>query len=391
MRDPLGYSESVVVVPPAAALMLPFFDGQHSILDCQTHLTRLSGDIVPADQIRQFIDALNQQGFLLTPEFEALRNSRETQFRQSNSRQPAHAGTGYPAEAGVLRQTLSGYIDGTTDSVGNESKPLIGIAAPHVSPHGGFTTYAAAYRAMPKSAAEKTVVILGTSHYGRPNRFGLTNKPFVTPLGMLPVDVEAAEFLKRRVGDAIVEEDYCHAVEHSIEFQCVFTQFVTGANPKILPILCGPLLHRHSSNGTRVLDDDDAVKRFLDALGELAAQRSNTLFWVLGIDLAHIGRRYGDDLSAKADSGPLQAVAEKDRERLVRVAAGDASGFRELVYSDESEEGYLTDTLKWCGYSPLYAFMRALPQSRADTLHYQQWNIDNDSVVSFAALAFRDE
>ena len=47
------------------------------------------------------------------------------------------------------------------------------------------------------------------------------------------------------------------------------------------------------------------------------------------------------------------------------------------------------DDLKWCGSSPLYTFMRAVPQARGELLRYQQWNIDPQSVVSFAGMAFR--
>jgi hypothetical protein len=44
--------------------------------------------------------------------------------------------------------------------------------------------------------------------------------------------------------------------------------------------------------------------------------------------------------------------------------------------------------LKWCGFSPLYTFLRAVPEARGEVLRYQQWNIDDESVVSFAALEF---
>jgi hypothetical protein len=49
------------------------------------------------------------------------------------------------------------------------------------------------------------------------------------------------------------------------------------------------------------------------------------------------------------------------------------------------------DDLKWCGSSPIYTFLRAVPQARARRLAYQQWNIDDASVVSFGALAFSEE
>jgi hypothetical protein len=34
-------------------------------------------------------------------------------------------------------------------------------------------------------------------------------------------------------------------------------------------------------------------------------------------------------------------------------------------------------------------FLAALPECRAELLSYEQWNIDDASVVSFAGLAFR--
>ena len=46
------------------------------------------------------------------------------------------------------------------------------------------------------------------------------------------------------------------------------------------------------------------------------------------------------------------------------------------------------DDLKWCGAAPLYAFLRAHPGKRGQLLRYEQWNIDDRSVVSFAALSF---
>ena len=93
-----------------------------------------------------------------------------------------------------------------------------------MSPEGGHRAYAAAYRALPEDAAGRTVVVLGTSHYGAAERFGLTRKPYVTPFGPAGTDPEVVDRLIAEGGDAVVVEDYCHAVEHSIEFQVVFLQ-----------------------------------------------------------------------------------------------------------------------------------------------------------------------
>jgi predicted class III extradiol MEMO1 family dioxygenase len=77
------------------------------------------------------------------------------------------------------------------------------------------------------------------------------------------------------------------------------------------------------------------------------------------------------------------AVEKRDRARLERIAAGDGPGFWELV----AENG--DDDLRWCGSSPIYTFLRAVPEARGKMLRYDQWNIDEQSVVSFAAMSFR--
>jgi AmmeMemoRadiSam system protein B len=174
-------------------------------------------------------------------------------------------------------------------------------------------------------------------------------------------------------------EDYCHAVEHSIEFQVVFLQNRWGKDVRVLPILCGPFA-RATSDGGRP-EDDPGVARFLDSLADLAVREGDRLLWVLGVDLAHMGRRYGDGDRARAGEGSMQGVARRDRERLDRIIEGDAPGFWSLL-----REG--GDDLKWCGASPLYTFLRAAGPVRGTVLEYEQWNIDPESVVSFAALAF---
>ena len=91
------------------------------------------------------------------------------------------------------------------------------------------------------------------------------------------------------------------------------------------------------------------MRRFLGTLGDLAAKEDDRLLWVLGIDMAHMGRRYGDPFTAIADRGEMSAVAERDRRRIDHINASDAKGFWDLVQERE-------DDLKWCGSSPLYVF-----------------------------------
>jgi MEMO1 family protein len=375
IRDPFQYSDAALIVPAALVECLQLFDGHHSNLDLRDFLVRITGDIQVGELEQHFVGALSEAGFLHDGAYERRRDEQHAAFARADRRLAAHAGGGYPADAAELRATLHGYLDGRQPV---RSTALRGIAAPHVSPGGGRESYADAYALLGPEHQGRTFVILGTSHYGEPNRFGLTRKPFVTPYGDATVETGLVDALEREGGPAVNMEDYCHAVEHSIEFQVVFLQHVFGPAIRILPILCGPFV---PDGGAGRPEDDDNVRRFLDALGALASREGNRLHWVLGVDMAHMGRRYGDPFAAEAGNGHMNDVAELDRQRIGHITAGDADGFWGAVQGSR-------DALKWCGASPFYTFLKAVPGTRADLLRYEQWNIDEESVVSFGALAF---
>lgn len=378
IRDPFRYSDAMIILPPPLARCLTFFDGEQSELDLQLHLTRLTGDIRSGETTRQLILALDQSGFLQSERFLEMRDRKRREFAEASVREPAHAGSGYPESSGEVTATLAGY---GVQPDAHRGDSLVAIAAPHVSPQGGFQSYAAAYRQLGPAYAGRTFVILGTSHYGEPEKFGLTRKPFVTPLGTLRTDEAMVARLEARAPDSIVSEDYCHATEHSIEFQCLFLQHVIGRGDlKIVPILCGPLVKSLAAG--RPPETDDRVRAFFEALAELGSIHAKEIVWVLGVDMAHIGRRYGDRFDALAESGPMIEVELRDRARLERICEGDSGGFFELVAPRH-------DDLRWCGYSPLCAFLHAVPGARGELLRYEQWNIDSQSVVSFAGMAFR--
>ncbi len=351
IRDPYRYTEAMVIVPPLLAEGLSFFDGEQTDLDLLAHLVRRTGQLVPGELVEQMTDTLGRQGFLHTAEFEALKESKHRAFREATARQAVHAGLAYPNEDAGLRTRLDEYSrDGNEPaSPVSPSAGVIGVAAPHVSPEGGWQSYAAAYHRLGPEQAEKTFILLGTSHYGAPEKFGLTRKPFVTPLGTLEPDLALINRLAEQGGDAVAVEDYCHSIEHSIEFQCIFLQHRLGNGVKIAPILCGPLVESLLTG--RPPESNDSLRRFFEALGEWGEQHRGRVFWVLGIDLAHIGRRYGDPFEARAEEGHLAAVRRADQERLEKVCAGDSEGFFELVKPNHDE-------LRWCGYSPLYTFLR---------------------------------
>lgn len=376
IRDPYHYSDTTLLVPPRLVQALECFDGQQSALDLRSQLVRITGEIQVGDLERYLFDSLNEAGFLDNDRYRELKAKREESFVDELVREAVFAGSAYPDEEIQLRALLNARL---TDPAGTGK--TVAIAAPHASPDGSWQTYRAAYQALPRreEAADRTFIILGTSHYGAPERFGLTRKPFLTPFGESRTDLPLIDELERLAPDAIRMEDYCHAVEHSIEFQVVFLQHLYGPDIRILPILCGPFVKSIYEGG--LPEDTERVARFFDALGNLGARENGRLFWILGIDMAHIGRRYGDPLRATARLGEMQAVENRDRKRIEQIKAGDIRAYWSLVQ-------YNNDDLKWCGSSPLYTFLKVRPGVEGTLLHYDQWQIDPYSVVSFAAMRF---
>ncbi|MBV9443795.1 MAG: AmmeMemoRadiSam system protein B [Acidobacteriaceae bacterium] len=376
IRDPYHYTDATLLVPPPLVQALECFDGQQSSVDLRSELVRVTGEIQVGDLEKHLFETLNDAGFLENDRYRELKARREEIFAEEAIREAVFAGAAYPADRGELSGLLNQHL-----RVPSGSANTVAIAAPHASPDGAWDTYRAAYGALPspEEAAGRTFVILGTSHYGAPERFGLTRKRFLTPYGETRTDQILVDELERLAPQAVRMEDYCHAVEHSIEFQVVFLQHLYGPDVSILPILCGPFVK--SIYDGELPERSEEVARFIDALGNIGAREGGRLFWILGIDMAHMGRRYGDQLRASARLAEMQAVEERDRKRIEHINSSDIRAFWSLVQQNH-------DDLKWCGSSPLYTFMKVNPGLSGSLLNYDQWQIDPHSVVSFAAVRF---
>ena len=379
IRDPYRFSDAMLIIPPPLVECLECFDGRQTDLDLRAALVKVTNDLEVGEIERHLIETLSSAGFLEDENFARIEAERRSDFASQTVREPSHAGSAYPAEPDAVRTTLSQYMDHAASPAPAASEGLFAIAAPHVSPEGGWQSYREAYRMLRPEHRERTFVILATSHYGAPERFGLTRKTFRTPLGDTPTDQAMVDWLAKRAPQAVEMEDYCHSFEHTVELQVIFLQHVLGPDVRILPILCGSFARSLYQGGDP--EDDDKVKAFLEALGELREREGDRLFWIMGVDMAHMGARYQDGFDAVAGEGMMSLVAARDEKRIERINDLDAGGFWDLVRQNH-------DDLKWCGSSPFYTFLKTAPPSRGELLSYEQWNIDDRSVVSFAGMAF---
>lgn len=383
LRDPTGFTDQVAVLPAPLLDLVSLFDGEHSVEEIRGVLERRHGEAPSVEQITAVIERFDAAGFLDSERFHERRRALEDAFRLSPVRPAVHAGGAYAGDAAALSVQIDAFFPGP-GGPGVPARrepgasPLRALIAPHIDFHRGGPTYAWAYREVLQRSDADLYVILGTCHAGMPDPFAVTLKPYDTPLGAVPVDRDFHEALSRRAGQDLQASEPAHRAEHSIEFQAVMLQHVVGPRRPftILPVLASYL---HEAVWTRGDPEADArVPRFVDALRETMAASSRRVCLIAGVDLAHVGPRYGDTEPNTSES--LALVERADRGMLDSVVAGDARGFFASVAFDR-------DARRICGLSPIYTLLRLLPEAPGRLVRYTQWP-DPDGAVTFCAVTF---
>lgn len=166
-------------------------------------------------------------------------------------RQPAVAGTFYPADSEKLQTMLSTYI--------SAAKSSDKIPKAMIVPHAGYIysgEIAASAYARLKAGADtiKRVVILGPSHRVGFKGLAVSHAEFFnTPLGKIPLDMKAIEKLLALPFVKYIDE--AHYLEHSLEVQLPFLQTVL-TEFKIIPIVAGEADAEQVSDVIELFYDD---------------------------------------------------------------------------------------------------------------------------------------
>ncbi|HKQ64913.1 MAG TPA: AmmeMemoRadiSam system protein B [Methylomirabilota bacterium] len=392
LRDPAGYTDAIVLLHGPLLEIVSLFDGGHTVADIQAAVMRRHGQLVERRQIEEIAEALDQQGFLDSPGFADRRAVVDGTFLASPVRPAAHAGAAYAGEPGELRAMLDGFFappDGPGPiEVARPSAPegrspsaapaVRAVIAPHIDYHRGGPAYAWAYRELAERSQADLFVILGTCHAGMEHPFALTRKDYAGPMGDVPVDRDFVDSLAKRARQDCFGSELAHRVEHSIELQAVFLRYLYAdrRDISIVPVLTS-FAHEAMHQGGRP-DDDVRVPRFLEALAETIAAGRRRVALIAGADLAHMGPRFGDGEPVGAPE--LARIEREDGEMLETVAAVDPNAFFDSVARDG-------DRRRICGYSPIYALLRALGSGSGQVTRYGQWP-DPNGMVSFASVVF---
>lgn len=379
IRDSFRFSDTTLIIPPFLLRFLPFFDGRHSRQQLIDEVQRVANQDDALRLEKHLRETLEDAGFLKGARFDAMRNQALRAFEQMSVRPSSHAGAAYPAEEPVLRSYLDTNLLARRNGHKQSPNPLLALAAPHISFEGGWESYASMVSALEGVDPDSLFVVMGTSHYGKPNRIGLTRKRFHTPFGFTVAESELVESLASSHPEVFTSEDYCHAIDHSVEFHVLLLQYALRPEIRVLPLLVGPYLESMASGGTP--DDSTPLQEAFECLRKRVEEQNRNVVWLLSVDMAHMGKRYGDNFEAIAQTGRMVEVEKLDRARVGMLSEGDGYAFWQDVNARDAE-------LKWCGSSTLFTFSRLYPEARAEMLSYQQWNIDPQSVVSFGTLAF---
>src|SRR5947208_216247 len=93
IRDPYGYSDATLLVPPPLVQALECFDGLQNTLDLRAELVQITGEIQVGDLELHLFDSLNEAGFLENDRYRELKDKREREFATEPVREAAFAGS----------------------------------------------------------------------------------------------------------------------------------------------------------------------------------------------------------------------------------------------------------------------------------------------------------
>ncbi len=392
LSDLLGLDEESLAVSPAVAMIASLFDGQKRAADIAADLAAQKALLSEAE-IQSLADQLAKHGLLDTPEAREKRRRLLKEFSQSPRRAFRAKARGLPENPLEFGAFLGGFYK-APKGPGEEPPPTVsgtpplGLVSPHIDFFRGGPLYAWAYLELAKHPPPDVVVALGVAHLSPRSPWVLTRKAYETPHGPLEVDESLYEEIRGALWYDPLEEEWVHAKEHSLEFQALWLKYLWRKDaPKWVPILCSSY-ERYCTD--RPPSSVPTIEGALEKIGRALRarrERGQRVLILAGVDLAHVGRRFGDDRDVTPE---LQKEIETlDRASLEKALALDADAFFRTGTGDGAWR-------KVCGLSALYTSLRwikALSNGKTPAgrlLAYGQAPDPAGGVVSFVSAVFEE-
>lgn len=279
-------------------------------------------------------------------------------------RKAAVAGSFYAGSSAGLRRQIE---DCFRHSLGPGALPRVTVASERkilglVSPHAGYVysgpVAAHGFFRIVEGLKPETVVIIGPNHrgLGASVAIGRVDR-WDTPLGPVELDTEVAEAVAS--GSKWVEEDdAAHVMEHSIEVQVPFLQYVLGSGFRMVPVA--------------MMRQDLTVSQDLGRAVASAVKTKEALI-IASSDFSHYE--------------PQPVASSRDRLALNAILDLDPARLEAVVKSNQ---------ISMCGPGPVIAMLTAckdLGAKRARLLKYAtSGDITGDysQVVGYASVEITD-
>jgi hypothetical protein len=376
VRDRFGLVQQGKAFSADMYRFLALLESCGSVREVQSGLMRLNqGRFFSEQEIDRLIQSLDESFLLDTARFQEAREEIVRSFASREVRPCVHCGHSYPGRSLELQEELDRILS-LAGAQGTLSGEIQAIAAPHIDLKAGQMSYALAY-SMLKPADPTRIILLGVGHHLAEHLFSVTAKHFQTPLGLARADVMAVKNLLARHASCIAPDDFEHCSEHSLEFQVLFIQHCLEQDVCLVPILCGSLqaaLPEYSRQAFL-----DRAGGMLEDLRSLIMDQEHRTMVVAGVDLSHIGPKFGHASPASA----LKTEAERHEQALLEaLCARDPDAFWR-------ESAAVHDEYNVCGFPALATLLEVLPPGRGRVLDHRLWMEDaTRSGVGFGAVLF---
>jgi len=268
----------------------------------------------------------------------------------STLRPPAVAGRFYSQDPDALAADVRSYLSPPQQTI-----TALGCVVPHAGYMYSGHVAGAVYS---RIDLPRRCIVLCPNHTGKGKPLSIMSQgAWETPLGVVPVDCDLAEALKREF--PLLQEDIeAHRAEHSIEVELPFLQS-QRADVRFVPIALG-------------------VRQFeiLQALGEAIAKvlkaQTDAVLLIASSDMNH----YESDSVTRV----------KDQKAIARILALDARGLFDIVAREQ---------ISMCGVGPVVTMLTAvnhLGAAAAELVKYAtsgDVSEDREMVVGYSGIVLR--
>ncbi len=376
VRDHLGLIKEPLLLWGEILDLISLLDGKHNLRDIQYELVlSKKGVFISSEEVMKIISELDAAFLLESERYREAKKEIIIEYGKLKERSAFHEGRAYPGNLKELRAYLDSILQSSSTQNREEGK-VMALVAPHIDLEVGKKVYGKAYQSI-KNSKPRRILLLGVGHNLHEYFFSLTEKDFRTLYGVVHSDREFIKELRKAGGSTVSQDDIVHRCEHSLEFQLLFLQHIFGSDFMIVPLLCGSF--QKVLQQVRRPADIEGVSEFLTLLRQWIEENPSETIIVSGIDLSHIGPKFGHNQTA---SSLLEQTKKHDKLLIESVLNLDLSRFWEMGKMGNNFYNV-------CGFSTLACLLELLRDVKGHFLCYDIWQEERTkSAVSFAALVF---